>query len=158
MVDPTTGLLPCTTWYFKGQSHEDLANNDVVLNLATELMTDNNMVDVYSNPVAYPQFNGARSMRNVNRDISLWNRTDKSDFTADEIANVEEAIAAVNALKNETVIDAERWLAAQDNLDKALVSAGAKEGEKTDIFGDIFTKIFKGLNLALNEVAVKIGL
>ncbi len=158
IVDPTTGLLPCTTWYFKGQSHEDLANNDVVLNLATELMTDNNMVDVYSNPVAYPQFNGARSMRNVNRDISLWNKADKSDFTADEIAKVEEAIAAVNALKSETVIDSEKWLTAQDNLNNALVSAGAKEGEKADVFGDILTMIFKGLNVALNEVAAKIGL
>lgn len=158
VVDPTTGLLPCTTWYFNGQSHEDLANNDVVLNLATELMTDDNMIDVYSNPEAYPQFNGARSIRNVNRDISLWSNVDKAGLSANDIARVEAAISQVNALKEETVIDAEKWLVAQNELDAALISAGAKEGVKTDVFGDILTMLFKGLNTAVNELAVKFGL
>ncbi|MBQ6600251.1 MAG: hypothetical protein IIX36_01270 [Clostridia bacterium] len=158
VVDPTTGLLPCTTWFFEGQSHEDLANNDVVLNLATELMTDENMIDVYSNPIAYPQFNGARSIRNVNRDISLWGLADKSEFSAEEIAEIEEAVAAVNALKKETVIDSAKWLEAQNRLSDALVRAGAKESDKPDCFEEFLTMMFKGMNEALNKVAVKIGL
>lgn len=158
MVDPTTGLLPCTTWFFKGQSHEDLANNDVVLTLATELMTDDNMIDVYSNPVAYPQFNGARSVRYVNRDLALWSTADKSAYSADEIAEIENAIAFINELKNETVIDSEKWLEAQEKLDAALVSAGAKESSEPDCFEDFLAMMFEGLNDALNAVAVKLGL
>lgn len=158
VVDPTTGLLPCTTWFFDGQSHEDLANNDVVLTLATELMTDDNMVDVYSNPAAYPQFNGARSIRNVNRDIALWNKTDKSTLSASEIAEIEKAVSAVNELKKETIIDAEKWLDAQNKLDAALVSAGVKEGSEENCFEDFLTMMFEGFNDALNTVATKIGL
>lgn len=158
MVDPTTGLLPCTTWYFKGQSHEDLANNDVVLMLATELMTDDNMTDVYSNPVAYPQFNGARSLKNVNRDIALWNKADKSAFTDEQIAEIEAAIASINELKNETVINKDKWAAAQQRLNNSLVASGAKESSEPGCFDKILTYIFKGMNESLNRVAVKIGL
>ena len=158
MVDPTTGLVPCTTWYFKGQSHEDLANNDVVLALATELMTDDNMIDVYSNPVAYPQFNGARSIRYVNRDIALWSKADKSALNAKEIAEIESAIAAVNELKKESVIDNEEWITAQNNLDVALVAAGIKESSEPVWYEDLLSMVFEGFNDAVNVVAGKLGL
>ncbi len=55
MVDATTGLIPCTTWYFKGQSHEGTANNKICIDLACYLLCDDNLTDVYANP-AYPQF------------------------------------------------------------------------------------------------------
>ena len=55
MVDATTGLIPCTTWYFKGQSHEGTANNKTCIDLACYLLCDDNLTDVYANP-AYPQF------------------------------------------------------------------------------------------------------
>ncbi len=152
MVDPTTGLLPCTTWYFKGQSHEDLANNDVVLNLATELMTDDNMVDVYSNPVAYPQFNGARSMKTLNRNLSAWNDADKSLYTDEQIAEIEAAFAYINELKKETVIDSAEWKNAEAALDNALISAGVKEDPTPGIFESLLNKLFKGLNKGVNKV------
>ena len=155
-VDATTGLIPCTTWYFKGQSHEDLANNDVVLNLATELMTDNNMIDVYSNPVAYPQFNNARSMRLFNRNISLWNSIDKSALSQDKIAQVEKAIADLKALKNETIIDSEKWIAAENALESALVSAGVKEDSTPGFFDNLLNGMFKGMNQTVNSVFSKI--
>lgn len=152
MVDPTTGLLPCTTWFFKGQSHEDLANNDVVLNLATELMTDDNMIDVYSNPEAYPQFNGARSTRYVNRDISLWNSADKSDYTEDEIKTIEEAISVVNNLKKETVIDTEQWNQAEKALSDLLIKSGVKSNDAPGNFEQLLTKVFRILNQRVNDV------
>ncbi len=158
VVDPTTGLLPCTTWYFDGQSHEDLANNDVVLSLETELMTDDNMIDVYSNPVTYPQFNGARSVRNINRDIDLWNKADKSAFTAEQKAEIEAAIAVINELKKETVIDSAKWLEAQNRLSDALVASGAKESSEPGFFDEPLAMMFKGMNETLNKIAVKIGL
>ncbi len=152
IVDPTTGLLPCTTWYFRGQSHEDLANNDVVLNLATELMADDNMIDVYSNSEAYPQFNGARSIRNANRNISLWNSADKSEYSEDEIALVNAKIKRVNELKKETVIDTAEWDKADADLDAALISLGLKENGEPGNFEAIINKLFKGLNKAVNKV------
>lgn len=152
IVDPTTGLIPCTTWYFRGQSHEDLANNDVVLNLATELMTDDNMVDVYSNAEAYPQFNGARSVRNVNKNISLWNSADKSSFSQEEIDYVNAKISAVNALKNESVIDTAEWNTADEELNNALISLGIKESDEPGNFEALVTKLFKSLNKTVNKV------
>lgn len=156
MVDPTTGLIPCTTWYFKGQSHEDLANNDVVLNLATELMTDDNMIDVYSNAEAYPQFNGARSVKNYSRNLALWNSADKSQLSADEIAEIEQAFAAVDALKKESVIDSEAWLDANIKLDNALVNAGLKESSVPSGFETVLTALFKGMNQTVNGVYDKV--
>lgn len=156
MVDATTGLLPCTTWYFKGQSHEDLANNDVVLNLATELMTDDNMVDVYSNPEAYPQFNSARSLRLFNRNLSLWNKADKSGLSDDKIDAIEKAIADINALKKETVIDREKWVAAENALEAALISAGIKEDSTPGVFDRMLNGTFKSMNKTVNVIFSKI--
>lgn len=152
MVDPTTGLLPCTTWYFKGQSHEGLANNDVVLNLATELMTDDNMVDVYSNPVAYPQFNGARSMRSYNRNLAEWKSADKSLYSEEEVASIEAAFAKMDELKKETVIDTAAWNQAEAELDNALISAGVKESSEPSNFEQIVTQLFKRLNQKVNDI------
>lgn len=156
VVDATTGLLPCTTWYFKGQSHEDLANNDVVLTLATELMTDDNMVDVYSNVAAYPQFNGARSMRNVNKDLALWNKADKSAYSESDVTAIENAISAINALKKETVIDSAKWLEAENALSDALIAAGIKEASAPSGFESLLTMIFKSMNQQVNDVYEKI--
>ncbi len=151
-VDPTTGLLPCTTWFFKGQSHEGLAHNDVVLNLATELMTDDNMIDVYSNPIAYPQFNGARSTRELNKNLALWKAADKSLYTDEDIAEIEAAFDYMSELKKETVIDTEEWNKAEGNLDAVLVSAGVKESSEPGNFEALLTKLFKCMNKTTNEI------
>ncbi len=151
IVDPTTGLYPCTTWYFDGQSHEGLAGNDVVLNLATELMIDDNMVDVYSNPEAYPQFNGARSVKKVNSYINLWRAADKSLYTQEEIDDIEAAIARVEELKKETVIDSQAWTDAVNSVNNALVAAGVKESDEPDNFEALLTKLFRLLNHAVND-------
>lgn len=158
MVDPTTGLLPCTTWYFKGQSHEMLQYNDICLKLGTQLMTDDNMIDVYSNPVAYPQFNGARITRYTNRNIEAWEKADKTSMTAEQIAAVEAAIADIKAMEAETVIDTEKWNAAETALENALVDSGVKGADETSCFENILTTVLKGMNKAVNKVFAKLGL
>ncbi len=152
MVDPTTGLLPCTTWYFKGQSHEQLQYNDVCLSLATMLMIDDNMVDVYSNPEAYPQYNGERSIRNVDRMIEDYNKADKSKLGADKCEAVEKAIAELNAEKAKTVIDNEKWDAAEKNLENAMIAAGLREAPKAAPLEDAFTNLTKQMNVTLNKI------
>ncbi len=152
MVDPTTGLLPCTTWYFKGQSHEQLQYNDVCLSLATMLMIDDNMVDVYSNPEAYPQYNGERSIREVDKMISEYKRADKAALGADNCAAIEKAIAEVNAEKNNTVIDSAKWKTVEANLENAMIAAGLREKEKTSALENSFTNLTKQMNKMLNNV------
>ncbi len=56
VVDASTGLLPDTTFYFKGQKHEITANNETILLLARRLLENDNIKDVYSSP-DFKQFN-----------------------------------------------------------------------------------------------------
>ncbi len=152
MVDPTTGLLPCTTWYFKGQSHEQLQHNDVCLSLATELMIDDNMIDVYSNPAAYPQYNGERYVRNVDGMIDDYNKADKSTLGEENCTAIENAIAAVNAEKENTIIDEAKWTEVEKNLENAMIAAGLREKPKSTYLEDGFTKLTKQMNLTLNKI------
>ena len=152
VVDATTGLLPCTTWYFEGQAHELLPHNDVALKLSIRLMTDNNMVDVYSNPEAYPQFNNGRINRDINLYIAAWEEADKSNFNEDEIAAVEKAIADIRALQNETVVDTEKWANAQTALENELVMLNVIEDPNPTCFEELLTKALKGTNQCVNKV------
>lgn len=156
VVDATTGLLPCTTWYFKGQAHELLPFNDVALKLSIRLMTDNNMVDVYSNPEAYPQFNNGRLNRETNAYIAAWEESDKDLFTKDTIEDVEAAIAAVRALEEETVVDPVKWEEAKENLEDALVCAGVIEDPDPSCFEKLLTDALRGANRGVNDVYEKL--
>lgn len=150
VVDATTGLLPCTTWYFKAQAHEQLPENDVALGLAIRVMADNNMKDVYSNP-AYPQFNEGRLTFNSRNNIEAWNNADKSNISADKVAAVESAAAKVNALLNETIVDQAAWIAADKELEKALVEAGVIEDESPSKAETILTDILRKTNRSINK-------
>lgn len=55
VVDASTAMLPDTTFYFKGQKHEQTAKNDTILEIALKIL-ENEITDVYSDP-NYPQFN-----------------------------------------------------------------------------------------------------
>ena len=151
VVDATTGLLPCTTWYFKAQAHEQLPENDVALKLAIRIMTDNNMKDVYSNP-AYPQFNEGRLTFNSRNNIEAWKEADKSKISAEKIAVVESAVKKVEDLLNETIIDQSAWIEADAELEKALVDAGVIEDESPSGFENALLTILKTLNKTINKI------
>ena len=151
VVDATTGLLPCTTWYFKGQAHELLPYNDVALKLSIRLMTDNNMVDVYSNPETYPQFNSYRLNLEINLYREAWNEFDKSALTEEEISNVEAALAKIAALENETVIDNKAWTDAQSELEAALVLINVIEDPNPSCIETILAKLLKSANVTINK-------
>lgn len=151
VVDATTGLLPCTTWYFKAQAHEQLPENDVALGLAIRVMADNNMKDVYSNP-AYPQFNEGRLTYNARDNIKAWEEADKSNLSADEIAAIEAAVAKIEALLGETIVDQAAWKAADAELEKALADAGVIEDESPSKFENILTVILRTANRGINKI------
>ena len=151
VVDATTGLLPCTTWYFKAQAHEQLPENDVALKLAIRIMTDNNMKDVYSNP-AYPQFNEGRLTFNSRNNLKAWEEADKSTLNAEKIAAVETAAAKVEALLNETIVDQAAWLNADAELEKALVDAGVIEDESPSAIEKVLTSVLRTINRTVNKM------
>lgn len=151
MVDTTTGLLPCSTWLFKGQAHELLPHNDVALKLAIRIMTDNNMVDVYSNPEAYPQFNNGRLTNTVKEYMLVWDEADKSAVSAEDKAAIEAAIAEVNALLDETVVDAKAWADAEAKLGNTLAAAGIIEDPNPSKLENALTVITKNANRVVNK-------
>ena len=151
MVDTTTGLLPCSTWLFKGQAHELLPHNDVALTLAIRIMTDNNMVDVYSNPEAYPQFNNGRLTNTVKEYMLAWDEADKSAVSAEDKAAIEAAIAEVNALLDETVVDAKAWAEAEAKLGNTLAAAGIIEDPNPSKLENALTVITKNANRVVNK-------
>lgn len=151
VVDATTGLLPCTTWYFKAQAHEQLPENDVALGLAIRAMTDNNMKDVYSNP-AYPQFNEGRLTYNARNNIIAWNNADKSGISAEKVAAVEAGVAKIEKLLGETIVSQAEWNAADAELEKALVDAGVIADEAPTAFDNALTSVLKKINQGVNKM------
>lgn len=149
-VDPTTGLLPDTTWYFDGQPHESLGSDDVCIKLAVHLLCDNNMKNVYSNPESYPQYNGYRLSRKVKTYLKDWEEADKSSMTAEQIAEVETAVSKAQELLNETVIDSDAWIEAQNNLKLALIHAGVIENDDPSCFE-------KGMTVVTRELARRVN-
>ena len=154
VVDATTGLLPCTTWYFKAQAHEQLPENDVALGLAIRAMTDNNMKDVYSNP-AYPQFNEGRLTYNARNNIIAWNNADKSGISAEKVAAVEAGVAKIEKLLGETIVSQAEWNAADAELEKALVDAGVIADEAPTAFDNAITAMLKKINQGVNKMYAK---
>ena len=156
-VDATTGFLPCNTWYVKNQAHEKLPYNDVVLKMAFDIMTDNNMKDVYSNPEKYPQFNEGRLANTVNVYLDAWENADKTRISAKNILSVETAKAEVEKQLDETVVVTEKWLEAEENLRVALVNAGVIEDTAPNIFENALTGVTRRLNKTVNSIYEKIG-
>ena len=61
-IDASTGFLKDTTWFFKGQVHNDTAFNDTIQTLVARCFTDPDLTDVFSDP-ALPQFMEASDNR-----------------------------------------------------------------------------------------------
>ena len=56
----------------------------------------------------------------------------------------------------QTVIDTEKWLAAEKALDDALVSVGLKENSAPGWFESFLTSSFKKMNQTVNKIFSKI--
>ena len=151
-VDATTGLLPCTTWYISNQAHEKLPLNDVALKMAFDIMSDDNMVDVYSNPEVYPQFNEGRLTKEAYEYLAAWEEADKSALTAEETAAVEKAVAEIEKQLSETIVSNANWNTAVEALRVALVDAEIIEDTSPSEVETIFTTITKYLNKGVNYI------
>ena len=110
------------------------------------------MIDVYSNPDAYPQFNNSRLTNTVKEYMEAWEEADKTFIPYNKGKAVENAIEDVNALLEETVIDAEKWENAEKALGNALYAAGVISNPNPTIFDKFFTLSAKTANQCVNKV------
>ena len=106
IVDPCTGLLPETTFYFYGQNHERTGSNDVIMRLASELISDVNFTSVFSYPDRFPQFNYARNGKGFMNDVASVKAAvangEYSNLDAAALAEFEAAIADAEAALDNT--------------------------------------------------------
>ncbi len=105
LIDVCTGLLPETTFYFYGQSHESSASNDVFMKLACSIIMDSNFTSVHSYPDVFPQFNGARNVKGFMKDIEEMKAYDTSNLPEKYVVELEGAIAQAEAMLENTIID-----------------------------------------------------
>lgn len=105
LIDVCTGLLPETTFYFYGQSHESSASNDVFMKLACSIIMDSNFTSVHTYPDVFPQFNGARNTKGLMKDIIEMKEYDTSELPEKYVVELEGAIAQAEAMLENTIID-----------------------------------------------------
>ena len=105
LIDPCTGLLPETTFYFVNQSHESSASNDVFMKLASAILMDSNFTSVHSYPDVFPQFNTGRNTKGIGKDVDEYRNYDGVELTAEDRQELEEAIAQVEMMLDNTVVD-----------------------------------------------------
>lgn len=149
IVDPCTGLLPETTFYFYNQNHERTASNNIIMFLAADILTDDNFTSVYSYPDKYPQFNIARNSKGFMRDVEEMKAFDTSALSAEAKAALAQAIKDAEAAINNTNMSDEDFEKAKSDFNTARATAinGGVAPEKNSSssfdFNSILAKIFK---------------
>ena len=113
LIDPCTGLLPETTFYFLNQSHESSASNDVFMKLASAILMDSDFTSVHSYPDVFPQFNTGRNTKGIAKDVDEYRTYDTSKLPAEDKEELELAIVQVEMMLNNTVVDTKEVEAAK---------------------------------------------
>lgn len=146
IVDAYCGLLPETTFFFCGQDHEKTGNNNVIMYLVAELLTNPEFKDVHTYPDRFPQFNVARDSKRLMRDIAKMKAVDTSSFTSEQKAEFSAAIAKAEAAIENTNMKSEDFDAAKaefyDTTNRILHGDPVPE-EKSFDFAALFAKIMK---------------
>lgn len=140
VVDASTGLLPDNTFYFYNGDHEQTGDNDVLIGLIVKLLYDDNFTSVFSYPEIYPQFNEARDGGHMEI-ISSSAKHFLSDKGEDEYPELRKAVADVDALLAETIVDYDENKKASDALDAAYAAAKGEVQEEASLFDKILEKI-----------------
>lgn len=141
VVDASTGLLPDHTFYFDGQGHEQTARNDAIISLATELLSTDDIKDVYSTR-DYPQFNGRRDPRALkNTYIPEAKAVDTSNLSEEDKAELAAALAEAEAFVNSTASYDGQQKEVEDRLINILVKVGARETKVEEEPSTFFTDL-----------------
>ena len=132
-VDASYGFAPETTWYLYGQDHEGTARDDIILNLAMDILAGN-VEDIYSNP-EYPQFMYGRETKKMrNRLKDFENMKANGSLSDEQIAIIQPAADLCYALLANNLATTEEAENADNALIDALVKAGLMEADETSAF------------------------
>ena len=145
VLDASTGILCETTFYFCGQHHESTASNDVIIGLASRILWDESIRDVYSDP-AYPQFNYARNYKKLTGLYNQWKNYDVSSLPDAQHAELTAALDEAYAAINSTVMPTEEYNAAYDRLyaiTYEIQNGEAPPSQSMSRFMQFITKFFK---------------
>ncbi|MDD6275935.1 MAG: alpha/beta hydrolase [Clostridia bacterium] len=118
-IDASTCYFEDTTWYFEGQKHE-LTYNNTALSLAYRIAC-NEIKSVDDCKNTYPQFNGSRDIKKLERDyIPDAQAIDTSTIDAASAAKLEKSlndgIAVINSTINDRDADDAKIKALYDTL------------------------------------------
>ncbi len=116
IMDVCTGLLPETTFYFSGQNHATTGSNDVIMTLIIQLATDENFTSVHTYSDKFPQFNYSRETKTLREDVDTMRDYDTSTLSAEDAKELREAIAQVDTMLENTVVDVEEFKEANDRF------------------------------------------
>lgn len=147
IVDAYCGLLPETTFFFCGQDHEETGNNNVIMYLVAELLTNPEFKDVHTYPDRFPQFNVARNSKGLMRDIPKMKAVDTSSFSAEDKAEFEAVIAKAEAALENTNMPADEFEAVKAEFyattDRIINGEQPAPEEPKFDFEGLFAKILK---------------
>ncbi|MBR5246571.1 MAG: hypothetical protein IKV25_04280 [Clostridia bacterium] len=130
IMDVCTGLLPETTFYFSGQNHATTGSNDVIMTLIIQLATDENFTSVHSYPDKFPQFNYSRETKTLREDVDAMRNYDTSTLSSEDATELKGAIAQVDEMLANKVIDVEEYKAAKDRF--YAIKDKIESGENAD--------------------------
>ncbi len=116
IMDVCSGLLPEHTFYFSGQNHATTASNDVIMTLIINLLTDESFVDIYSYPERFPQFNYSRETLQLRMDVDTMRDYDTSTLSSADANELAGAIAQVDEMLANTIVDVDEFKAANDRF------------------------------------------
>ena len=126
VVDASTGLLPDTTFYFDGQRHDLTQHNDVILEIAMELIAHDDITDVYSDP-RFPQFNIGRDTRNLYTLLETAEGVDPASLSAEDAAEFAAAVKQAEDAVNDSTVEHGTFEAAEKRLTAILAKQGLAE-------------------------------
>lgn len=126
VVDASAGLLPDTTFYFDGQRHDLTQHNDVILEIAMELIAHDDITDVYSDP-RFPQFNIGRDTRILYELLETAEGVDTASLSAEDAAEFAAAVKQAEDTVNDSTVEHGAFAAAEKRLTAILAKQGLAE-------------------------------
>ncbi len=137
-LDASTGLLPETTFYFYKQNHESTARNNIIMNLAINLLKDNTIADIYT-AERYPQFMYLRNTRGFyQNDVPLAQTVLNEEaaapgtYDAQLVTDLQAAIDLARAMEDDGRYTTEQVDAMKEQLYNCLVRAGKRNAPEEE--------------------------
>ncbi len=152
VVDASTGLVPDTTWYFDGQSHEQTIFNGVIVSMLCKILLYDDITSVYSDP-KYPQFMCGRNTKKMNNEIAAAeNCLSQATLTQENRALVEVALNEAKRARDDYLVPMDEFDEIYQTLHDTLTTVGWYETpEKTaaDYLIPPLTKFLEFLSITM---------